>query len=80
MFALVATSMAGSAKKEKRGLLGLADAGFSGIHGGFAAPLATSYAAPLATSYAAPLTSYVAAPALATSYAAPARKLKFLAF
>lgn len=65
MFALVATSMAGQTKKEKRGLL-LGDASFNGIHGGFA----HGYAGHGYAAAAAPLTSY-AAPALA-SYAAPA--------
>lgn len=54
MCALIATSMAGVAKKEKRGLLGLGDAAFNGgfahhefAHGLSAAPLIQAHHAPL---------------------------------
>lgn len=80
MFALVATSIAGEIKKEKRGLLGLGIAGFTDINGGYAtAPLAHLTAAPaLVNSYAPPalaaasLAPLTAAPALTQSYPAPA--------
>lgn len=61
MFALVATSMAGQAKKEKRGLLGLANPGLVG-YSAYSAPAPLAYSSGLA----------VAAPLSVAAYSAPA--------